>query len=402
MSFFSDNTQNNDVVNEEVSKIHDVYTIRTKCIFCNNDDFEMLFDHSNYTSSLSLGLNSDKNEKSHFMPYNVQICKICKTFQNKYLGDLAIIYGVNHADDYGSTKSKKHSLFCNFICENKHIDGIVEVGSCNGVLANNVLQTRETEYNIIEPSFTGDKTNLNIISDYFENVNLNAISANTLIMSDVFEHFYNPLDILNKIRNSENIKYIYLNHPDFDYSIKNNVYMNLNCEHTFLIEHQFLFVIFENFGFKLTRRNDFDNHSLFLEFERMNNSKIVEKAPVNYNLYEDGKKYFNTITHVVKNINDYIISNSSKKMFIWPTSVHAVTLLTCGLIFEKLRGVLDNSPNKIGKYLYGYNLLCSSFNDILNSNDNDICIIIGGAGPYTKELVLVNKNIDIRFVEDFL
>lgn len=402
MSFFFDNTQNNDVERKELVETADVYTIRTKCIFCNNDDFEMLFDHSNYTSSLSLGLNLDKNEKSHFMPYNVQICKICKTFQNKYLGDLSIVYDINHMDDFGTTKSKKHSLFCNFICENKDIAGIVEVGSCNGILANSILQTNETEYNIIEPSFTGDKTKLNIISDYFENVNLNTISANTLIMSDVFEHFYNPLDILDKIKNTENIKYIYLNHPDFDYSIKNNICINLNCEHTFLIEHQFLFTIFENFGFKLTRRHDFENFSLFLEFERISNSKIVEKVPVNYNLYEDGKKYFNTIVNIVKNINDYIISNPTKKMFIWPTSVHAVTLLTCGLNFEKLRGLLDNSPNKIEKYLYGYKLLCSSFNDILNSDDEDICVIISGAGNYVKELHLVNKNIDIRFVEDFM
>jgi hypothetical protein len=388
---------------DKLLELYDIYSIRKKCIFCNNNDLELLFDHSKYKSSLSLGMGSTNNEKSYFMPYNVQICKKCNSFQNKYIGNLSIIYDKNHADDYGSTKNKKHTLFCDFISENSNINGIVEVGSCNGILANHILSRVKTEYNIIEPSFTGDKTNLNIIQDYFENVELNSINSNTIVMSDVFEHFYNPIEILTKIQQCPNIKYVYLNHPDFDSAIK-NIYnlMILNCEHTFLIEHQFLFTLFEKFGFKLNRRYDFENFSLFLEFERIYNQQIIEKPLVNYNLYNDAKTFFSNVTTTADNINKFITINPTKKIYLWPTSVHSVTLLTCGLNYEKISGMLDNSPNKIGKYLYGYNLLCSSFNDILNSDDKNICIIISGAGSYIKELNIKNKDIDIRYLEDFI
>lgn len=381
----------------------EIYTVRNKCIFCNNDDLELLFKHSKYQSSLSLELYTNKDAKSYFMPYNVQICKKCNSFQNKYIGDLSIIYDKNHADDYGSTKNKKHTLFCDFISENSNINGIVEVGSCNGILANHILSRVKTEYNIIEPSFTGDKTNLNIIQDYFENVELNSINSNTIVMSDVFEHFYNPIEILTKIQQCPNIKYVYLNHPDFDSAIK-NIYnlMILNCEHTFLIEHQFLFTLFEKFGFKLNRRYDFENFSLFLEFERIYEQQIIEKPLINYNLYNDAKTFFSSVTTTADNINKFITINPTKKIYLWPTSVHSITLITCGLNFKKLEGILDNSPNKIGKYLYGYNLLCSSFNDILNSDDKNICIIISGAGSYIKELNIKNKDIDIRYLEDFI
>jgi len=375
--------------------------VRKQCIFCKNNDFELLFEESKYNSSLSLGLYNGKTN-GYFMPYNVQICKTCNTFQNKYIGNLSIIYDNNHIDNYGTTKTEKHRLFTNFIVENKNIDGIIEIGSCNGILARNILENISTSYHIIEPSYTGDKTDINIIESFFENVDVTTINANTIIMSDVFEHFYNPIDILDKINDSKNIKYIYLNHPDFDYSIDNNILINLNCEHTFLIQHNFLFSLFEKYGFKLNKRYDYANFSLFLEFERVDFGSLINTniQLKNETLYDDAKLFFNNIIAIVDNLNKFIDENPSKKIYIWPTSVHSITLFTYGLKYEKLAGILDNSPNKIGKYLYGYNLLCSSFNEMIDNINPDDCIIISGAGNYIKELKL--NEFSVKYLEDFI
>ena len=143
------------------------------------------------------------------------------------MGNLSIVYKHNHIDNHGTTKNRKHTLFSDFIVENQNINGIVEVGACHHGLSKQILDKKQTEYNIIEPSFIGDKTNLNIIPDFIENVDLQKLNTNTVIMSDVFEHFYNPKDILEKLKNSNGIEYIYLNHSDFDYSIKNNMLINL-------------------------------------------------------------------------------------------------------------------------------------------------------------------------------
>lgn len=388
-----------DTITNKLLLLYFIFEERKKCIFCNSSDFELMFD-KNYSTSLSLGFYNKKNN-GFFMPYNIQICKNCYSFQNKYIGDLSIVYDVNHIDDYGTTKSRKHTSFCNFILDNNNINGIIEVGSCNGILANEILKNTTVDYNIIEPSFTGDRTNINIISDYFENVVLTNIKSNTLIMSDVFEHFYNPNAILNKIKENNNIKYIYLNHPDFDYSIKNDIMINLNCEHTFLIEHQFLFTFFQKYEFKLNRRFDFENFSLFLEFERMPNTQLIEKLITNNNLYIDTKLYFDKIINNVNKIN-YLLNNNinNTKYYIWPSSIHSITLLNCGLNYKKLEGILDNSPNKIGKYLYGYNLLCSSFDELLKNGDNSNVVFISGAGNYIKELDLKNTNIHFLFINE--
>jgi hypothetical protein len=388
-----------ETIKNKLLLLYFIFEIRDNCIFCNNSDLKIIFEN-NYSSSLSLGLYKDPKNESYFMPYNVQKCLNCNSFQNKYIGDLSIIYDVNHIDNFGQTKTKKHTNFCNFIIENKEINSIIEIGSCNGVLANCILENVKIEYNIVEPSFTGDKTNLNIITDYFENIDLNKINSNTIIMSDVFEHFYNPVEILNKLKNSKHIKYIYLNHPDFDYSIKNDIYINLNCEHTFLIEHHFLFTLFENYGFKLNRRVDYENFSLFLEFEKVNDNSLLKKIQNNITFCNDVSKYFNKIINIIKNMNSYMNNNSNKKFYIWPTSIHSIPLFTLGLNYKNLSGVLDNSPNKIGKYLYGYKLLCSSLDELLKSDEENICVFIGGAGNYIKELELKNTKIEIIFANE--
>jgi fructose/tagatose bisphosphate aldolase len=385
-------------ITNKLLQLYFIYDERSRCIFCNNDDLEILFN-KNYSTSLSLGLYNKKNT-GFFMPYNIQICKTCFTFQNKYIGDLSIIYSKNHVDDYGTTKSRKHTSFCNFILENDNINGIIEVGACNGILAKEIMKNKHIDYNIIEPSFTGDKMNLNIISDYFENVELNIINSNTLIMSDVFEHFYNPISILNKIWESDNIKYLFLNHPDFDYTIKNDIMMNLNCEHTFLIEHQFLFDIFEKYGFKLNRRFDFENFSLFLEFERITTPENSSQSYCNNKLYIDRKIYFDKIISNVKKINHEINNNIHKKYYIWPSSIHSVQLFTFGLNYKRLEGILDNSPNKIGKYLYGYNILCSSFDNLLKNGDDTNVVFISNAANYIKELDLQDSKVQLIFINE--
>ena len=383
----------NDCLLNKIYELNNIFTIRTKCIICDSTDLTELLE-KDFKSGLSLGLSEKPDTSQFFMPYNVQVCDKCNSAQIKYTGRLDLIYGTNHIDDYGLVKSEKHTQFRDFIIENSGLTGIIEVGSCNGALAKNIKQIRNIEYTIIEPSFTGDRTNLTIIPEYLENVDLNQIPrTNSIVMSDVFEHFYDPKQILNKLRQSMSVKYIYLNHPDFDYAIKNNICVSLNAEHTFLIEHQFLFALFEKYGFTLNRRFNFNNFSLFLEFKR--SDVIIDRPLINVTTRIDVQHFFDTIQSYVRKCNTYMETHTQNSYYIWPAAVYSITLLTLGLNYNKLTGILDNSPNKIGKYLHGYNLFCTSFNELVKTNENNVCIFIACAGNYIKELDLSNTKVKI-------
>jgi len=382
---------------DKLLDLYDIYTIRKECVLCCKDKFTTYFKQ-NFVSTLSLGFNTVK-EEAHWMPFNILICNYCNSIQNKYLGNLDIIYSNNHIDTFGQTKNEMQRKFCKFITTDSNINGIIEIGACHGSLAHEILNNIDTEYYIIEPSFTGDRTGLNVINNYIENENISDINANTFIMSNLFEHLYKPIRILEKLQNTPNIKYIYINHPDFEHNVRNNTYVVLNCEHTFYLEHNVLINYFLKYGFKLKKQDNYKNHTIMFMFERIEPIVIGESCLINTQSIVDINNFFNTMTKTIDYLNNYM-KDTTKKYYIWPASAHSISLFTNGLNYRRLDGILDNSPNKIGKYLYGYNLLCSSFEEKINSNEDNICIIISGAGSYIDEIIITNSKIEFIKTND--
>uniref|UniRef100_A0A6C0KHX2 C-methyltransferase domain-containing protein n=1 Tax=viral metagenome TaxID=1070528 RepID=A0A6C0KHX2_9ZZZZ len=370
---------------------------RYKCCICNNTTFKnILLENIKISQSLNLFEIDKTNE---FIPYNIIECKKCNSSMIKYLADINIVYGKNHIDAYGSVKSEKHTKFKNFILQNKDIKTICEIGAATGDLAQTIVSESYIEYKIIEPNYRGKQyEKLKIIKKYFENADKEEIKADCLIMSDVFEHFYNPLDALKKIQ-EVGYKYVILNHPDFDYAIENNHCIILNIEHTFQIEHQLLFNLYNNYGYNLNRRYDFKNFSLFLEFKKENN--LIQRPIKNINTSNNILNYIKNIKTITGNINSYINNNITREYYIWPCSVHSTTLFLFGLDYTKFKGILDNSPNKINNYIDGYNLLCGSFNEMIKSENKKITIIISGANAYIKELNL-KTEVEIKMIENFI
>lgn len=363
-----------------------IYTTRDKCIICNHT-----LKNTVYSSDLNTSICYsffDTSMPSYFIPYNIFICDKCNTIQNKYLCDINLLYKVNHIDNFGQVKHNMHSFFADFIVSNNNISGTIEIGACHDYLSRLILDKSNIKnITIIDPSFNGNSRNLNIINKYFEDYDITNINANTLIMSSVFEHFYKPVDILNQIKHSDNIEYIYINHPNLDFALENNIHINLTAEHTFYINNSFLSKLFYNYQFELCRIKYFESHTVCYEFKR--NKKLVESMPLLNNIYAYAN-YNNNIQHNVKKLNNILTENPLHKFYMWPASMHLIPLFINGFDYSKLTALLDNSPNKIGKTFYGYNLICESFKQIIETADENTYIFLGGADNYKKELQISN------------
>lgn len=371
------------------------FVVRKNCIFCENA-LNDLFFKEDLTIPMSCYL-VDKTETEHiFMPYNIYTCSICKTSQTKYLGDLNIIYKYNHADSTGNIMINLHKTVVNLLLKHQDkINNIIEIGSAYGILSNSVLDNLKMleKYYIIEPSFLGTKKDRQIlIGDFFENVDNNLYKdANTLIMSHVFEHFYNPNEILEKIHMAKNITNVLLVWPDLECYKDNNTCHVLNTEHTYYIDNNFVKILFNNHNFELIEECYYENHSVIFLFKR-NNDLIKQKLEnINYSI----SNYYNALLENKNKIYDFIKKNKEnyKKICIWPASVHSQFLMMClNLNSDSIDFVLDNSPNKIGKFMYGYNIKCESFLDNCTNEKN--AIILNG-GCFNKEVAkLVSINND--------
>jgi hypothetical protein len=375
-------------------ELYDIYTIRTKCIICKSTKLDTMFEND-YITTLSFNLYTQKVDNPYFIPYNILSCKNCLTVQTKYLGNLNIIYEKNHVDSYGIVKNEMVDLFTNFILKNNNINGIIEIGACNDTLANTILNNLSTKYTIIEADYKGDNKDITVINNFFEDININNLEGNTLILSHIFEHFYDPIEILEKISKSSNIKYIYFNHPNLQYYCNNSVYNILNFEHIYYIENEFLIKLLHNYNWDYFRKEEYNTHSIFIEFVKNDNLFLDNKIRIS-NLYsiENTIKYFSKMHRNIEILNN-IFEKYTYNFYIWPSSAHNVALFVNGLNYNNLTGLLDNSPNKIGKYLYGYNLQCSSFNEIIQKDEVGTCIIISGAGNYCNEINIEAKNIKV-------
>jgi len=373
------------------------YKVRTTCLICKNNDLVPILARDT-TTSLSLAMYDEPYPDAFFVPYNVLRCTSCKTYQTQCLGDLNLVYAKNHIDSFGSVKTNMHTRFTKFITKNTDITGIIEVGPATDILATEILgdASRDISYSVVDPDFKGDRSKVKVYDTFVEDVDFDTVEGNTVVMSNLFEHLYYPMDIIDKIQRHKNNKYIYLNHPNFDHACKNDILVLLNIEHVFYVENDFVIKMFNNFGYTCMEKDNYETHTVLFKFERTH--EPIHTAITNVTTDNEITGYLQRMFRKVNAIND--ILSQPTNVYIWPASVHTTALFTSGVEYTKISGLLDNSPSKIGKFFYGYNLKCFSLNDMLTSCDENTTIILGGSDCYLKELELGNTRATIIYLRD--
>ncbi len=356
------------------------YTIRNNCLICNNKLKNTYFPSDKRIPIATYCIDPLLNINEVLIPYNIYKCDKCLTTQTKYLGNLNEIYKYNHADGTGIIMKNLHNKVADLIKKYRSkINNIIEIGSSKGILSDIILsKLKNIKYYIIDPNYIGSLNNYKIIfNDFYENIDDNKLNANTLIISHVFEHFYDPIKILQKINDNKNIKNFFLVWPDLDYYTENNILHVLNTEHTFYISNHNLLELIKSFSFILIEEYDYLGHSKIFYFEKIeDNHKYIS----NYIDYIDNNNiylYFTNINNTINKVNS-IINNTNKNVYIWPCSIHTIFLIVFGLNINKITNFLDNSPLKINKKLYGYNKICLSFEEYIKKNEDSIIIINGG------------------------
>jgi hypothetical protein len=373
------------------------FTERMVCLVCKGTHLRTLFEADKETA-MSFSMYPTPYPNPIFVPYNVLVCPDCKTYQTKFLGDLRLIYETNHVDAFGTVKKNMHTRFTDFITKAKDSTGILEIGPSTDVLANEILAATDhtIPYSVVDPDFRGDRTKIKVYDTFIEEVDLETVEGNTVVMSNLFEHLYHPMDVIDKIQRCPNNTYIYLNHPNFDHASTHDMNVILNIEHIFYVDNDFVIKMFNNFGYTCVDREDYETHTVLFKFKRTHAPHNL--AIVNSRAERDITGYFERLRVKVHAINQ--ILNSSPKVYMWPASSHTAILFTHGVEYKKMAGLLDNSPAKIGKFLYGYDLECFSFKETLASCDESTTIILGGSDCYLGELDVLHTRAKILYLHD--
>jgi SAM-dependent methyltransferase len=315
---------------------------------------------------------------------------------------LDILYSRQHMDSTGSTWNEYNDLLASFI--SNEIDGdIIEIGGGSGKLAIKVLEILKNKisYTIVEPNpLISESKNIKIIKDFFSsNIDNPLNKVRTVVLSQVLEHAYNPEEFLLEIRKylPENGKFVF-GYPNLEYFFSNKHTNAINFEHTLLMTDYFVEYFLKKTGFKLLKKQNFKNHSFFYSVQKSAIHQISQPDSRNYKKFKlMFNEFINYHKNMIRELNHEII-NHNGEIFLFGAHIFSQYLIGFGLSTKKINSILDNSPIKIGKRLYGTKLMVQS-PKCLSKSINPLVIL--KAGVYNEEIktdILTKINSETKFI----
>jgi hypothetical protein len=150
-------------------------------------------------------------------------------------------------------------------------------------------------------------------------------------------------------------------------------------------------------GFNILEKVEYKNHSHFYTVEKTN----IKEEIVLDNRYKHYKEMFNEYIVYHKNLVDQInkqIEETDSEIFLFGGHIFSQYLIAFGLNTSRITNILDNSPLKQEKRLYGSNLIVKN-PKILSEYNNPVVIL--KAGLYNEEIkadILTNINSNVTFI----
>ena len=348
-----------------------------------------------------MGTSESTSNSDVFVDQIWLVCSDCGCLQLKNLIPLEVLYKNNHSlGVVGQTWNRHHLEFKKFIMKDRHSQ-ICEIGASHGFLASSILdEDPEIDYLIIEPDPTFTDQRIRVIKGFLED-NLNKIEpTSTILHSHVLEHVYNPLDFLFHLANILDIKsYMFISFPNIPALLQQGGSNALNFEHTFFLTTFQLFDLIPLLGFQIVDTLEFENHSHFLKLQKVSEPNPLGETKLNLrnmaHLLADFDYMWDSALSFAGDTNE-LLKKSPKETYLFGAHVFAQTLLSMGIDQENVLGILDNSPGKIGKRLYGTDLVVFHPNEI--KGKRNVRVILRAAqyqDEIKEQLKLINPAVEI-------
>ena len=372
--------------------------IRKESVITKLDNLEHLYTFKNFP--VFFGCTSEPKENDITADMKWEIDPLNGIIQLTELIPLDILYMEQHVDATGQTWNDYNNDFSEYVIKNK-TGNILEIGGGSGKIANIILsKDNNINFTAVEPNpLFEEKNNLKIIKSFFSKDLKNQIDNNqTVIFSQVYEHVYNPEEFLNEIGEFLPIggKLIFA-YPNLEYYFKNKFTNAINFEHTMLMTDYYVDYFLKKTGFNILEKIEYKNHSHFYTVEKTDKKEDITLN----NRYEYYKQMFNDYIIYHKNLVNQInkqIEEINSNVFLFGGHIFSQYLISFGLDTSRITNILDNSPLKQEKRLYGTDLIVRN-PKILAEYSNPVVIL--KAGLYNKEIkddILLNINPSTIFI----
>lgn len=350
-----------------------------KCFFCNNVSSTLKLRI--HDAPLVLGCTDQTEMMDKLISYNVFNCDFCHlSFTDINLDWEA--YSQIHSEAIGKIWHEHHESFSKFVNLNRKNDKMgLEVGpSNNPLLRKNIIfvdMFEESPFNLFD--------NEKYLKGQFPDIILNK-KFGIIIASHVFEHSPNPELFLKTSKDLlEDYGEICLSIPNFE------IWINKKYWNSITAEHQIYPTItqIKNICKKLHLNPTFEyfqNHSIFI---RIIKGDFVDNTD-QHDL--DVVGWAESIKSSIHTIEKTLIEEETKEIFITGAShLSQYPIMISKEIQNRVKFVLDNSPDKHEKRLYGTSCICKPFK-ILSDFKKPHVILFNS--PYRNEMIEQIKTIN--------
>ena len=318
-------------------------SIRKSCVICSNKNFELINSFFNFPI-MSISNNSVKED---FYDYTLISCTNCNCLQLKNLVDPSILYSdVYMISTFTPSWFEHHVDFSKFILSNTNEKSFLEIGANKGDLYKIMSKERLITFTVLDMYKHQDlPLEIFFIEGNCEDYNFKGY--NTLILSHVFEHLYNPKKFIENIRNA-NVENIFISIPNFDLLLKEENYTIIYSQHTFYCGFDYITYLFSLYNYKCEKYFIYDGNIKSSMFKFILDYKTTQiKLPST-----DIKLYNNIYIDKIDYLNKIIIPENS---YIAPSGIHGQYLYKfINLNMKKnIVGFLDNNEKRHNNNLYG-------------------------------------------------
>lgn len=326
-------------------------------------------------------------------------CSNCGTLQLTELIPLPILYRANHNTEVvGYTWAQHNDQFGAFISRTSKHQNVLEVGAPETRFLGYV---EWKSWTLIEPNPTARvPPTVSLIKDWLKPGFDFKDKADTVILSHVFEHFYDPAESLRILADYliDGGKVI-ISVPDFEAFNREGLMppAGLHFEHTYHFNLHNLPLLVERVGFQVKEIEYFKNHSIFICLEKTPVAKLtadlksINKAHIKMN--DDFKTTLLKFTSLAEDLRDRA-KGWPGPAYMFGAHFPAQFLFALGVNPNSFNCILDNSKAKVGQILYGTNLIIK-FPQELQNDEKPLVIV--QLGPYTQEiseqLIKVNHRV---------
>ncbi len=312
---------------------------------------------------------------------------------------LDILYQEQHVDGCGPTWQQYYKDFADYISKQKP-ETILEIGGGMGALADKAIENLpNSTWVIVEPNPTHlGSENIKVISDFFDENFEYENKVDAVVFSQVMEHAYDPRSFLTAI--SKFIKpggRLIFAYPNLQLWLSRKYTNALNFEHTVLLTDHHIDYLLPHHGFSVIDKREYKDHSFFYTVERSDGIELPEKLENKYseykNIFLDFIKYHELMA---EELNDRL-ANSDNPTYLFGAHIFSTYLLSFGLKTGKIISLLDNSPTKQGKRLYGTNLMVESPKILAGKGPVNVILKAGIYNEEIKKDILENINSEVVF-----